>query len=362
MAGKIMAEFSLQKQFYGTTAAGAPVDQYTLANPAGMTVSFITYGGILTAIHAPDRNGNFANVSLGFPSLAAYETLNSPYFGALIGRYGNRLANGRFSLGGQTYSVPVNNGPNSLHGGLKGFDKVVWSAREFQTEDGVGVVLGYLSADGEEGYPGNLTVEVTYTLTADNTLRIDYSASTDKLTVINLTNHAYFNLSGNGSGSVENHIVQLNADYFTPVDENLIPTGELAPVDGTPFDFRNPKKLGAQLRSGHEQVVYGRGYDHNFVIKREGNAEVELAARVYDPASGRALETRTTEPGVQFYSGNFLDGTLVGSSGTIYRQGEGFCLETQHFPDSPNQPNFPSTELKAGETYRSTTVYKFSTD
>lgn len=318
-------------------------------------MTIITYGGIITALRVPDRNGQMDNVVLGFNSLAEYEAGN-PYFGALIGRYGNRLANARFTLNGKTYTLAANNGSNALHGGLKGFDKQVWKA----TPTPSGVELSYLSRDGEEGYPGNLNATVVYTLTDQNELRIDYSATTDQPTVVNLTNHSYFNLAGNGSGTIERHIIQLNADRYTPVNENLIPTGELAPVAGTPFDFRQPKQIRGSIRSGHEQVVRGRGVDHNFVLNRTDNQSLVFAARVYEPDSGRTMEVFTTEPGIQFYTGNFLDGTKVGSSGGLIRQGDGLCLETQHFPDSPNQPSFPSTVLNPGETYRSTTVFKFS--
>jgi aldose 1-epimerase len=355
------ADSSITKSSYGTTADGQEVDEYTLTNANGMEVKIITYGGIITSVRVPDRNGNLANVVLGFDTLADYETKN-PYFGGIIGRYGNRIANAAFSLDGEDYTLAANNGPNTLHGGVKGFDKQVWTAKEADGESGVGLELTYLSPDGEEGYPGNLSVTVLYTLTEDNGIRMDYTATTDKATVVNLTNHSYFNLAGNGAGAIYDHILQIDADAYTPVDATLIPTGEVADVEGTPFDFRAPKRIGTGIRSGDEQIVLGRGYDHNFVLSREEDGALELGARVYEPISGRGLEVWTTEPGIQFYTGNFLDGTLVGSSGGMYRQGDAFCLETQHFPDSPNQAEFPSTTLMPGDTYQTTTIYKFTTD
>ncbi len=353
---------SIQKQAYGTTADGISVEQYTLTNANGMEAVFITFGGIMTSLRVPDRHGNWANVVLGLSSLADYETKNVPYLGAVIGRHGKRIANAQFTLEGKTYTLAANNGPNSLHGGIKGFNKVVWAAREVYDGENVGIAFSYLSPDGEEGFPGNLNVEIVFTVTADNALRLDYTASTDQLTVLNLSNHAYFNLSGNGAGTIYENIVQINADHYTPIDENLIPTGEIAPVAGTPFDFRAPMQVGAHIRSGDTQMVYGRGYDHNYALNRADTTSLEYAARVYDPASGRIMEVLTTELGIQLYTGNFLDGTLVGSSGGLYRQGDALCLETQHFPDAPNQPTFTSSALAAGETYRSATVYKFTTD
>jgi aldose 1-epimerase len=354
------ADASISKSAYGTTADGKAVDEYTLTNANGVEVKIITYGGIITSVRVPDRNGNLADVVLGLNNLADYETKN-PYFGAIIGRYGNRIANATFSIDGEDYTLAANNGVNSLHGGVKGFDKQVWTAKEVEGDD-VGLELTYTSADGEEGYPGNLSVTVVYTLTADNAIKIDYTATTDKATPVNLTNHSYFNLAGNGSGSIYDHVIQIDADKYTPVDATLIPTGELADVAGTPFDFRSAKTIGGGIRSGDEQVVLGRGYDHNFVLSRESESDLELAARVYEPGSGRGLEVWTTEPAIQFYTGNFLDGTVVGTSGGMYRQGDGFCLETQHYPDSPNQADFPSTTLQPGDTYQTTTIYKFTTD
>lgn len=348
---------TITKTAYGVTASGQAVDSYMLTNAHGVEVSIITYGGIITALHVPDRNGSMGNVVLGFDTLHQYETQN-PYFGAIIGRYGNRIASARFTLEGHTYTLAANDGSNSLHGGLKGFDKVMWAAKVIEGAEPA-LELSYLSPDGEEGYPGNLNVTVRYTLTTENAIQIDYSATTDKTTVVNLTNHSYFNLAGNGAGTIYDHILQINADHYTAVDANLIPTGELATVSGTPFDFRRPRVIGGGIRSGHPQVVLGRGYDHDFVLNRANDTDLVLAASLYDPVSGRGMEVWTTEPSIQFYSGNFINGTLVGSSGSLYRQGDGLCLETQHYPDSPNQSAFPTTTLKTGETYTSTTVFKF---
>ena len=370
----------MRKRPYGSTADGTPIEEYTLANRRGMQVKVITYGGIITSIEVPDRSGNPANVALGFSNLADYEA-KSPYFGSITGRYANRIAKGIFALDGVTYCLDTNNGANCLHGGCVGFDKKVWQVtKEIDDAEAVGIRLHYISHAGEgcdpagnpaccpagsrRGYPGNLDTYVTYTLTGQNELRIDYAAATDAPTVVNLTNHSYFNLAGEGSGTIYDHILMLNADQFTPVDENLIPTGELATVAGTPFDFRIPKAIGPGQRSSHEQMRFAMGYDHNWVLSRPSTGDVSLmlAGRVYEPASGRAMEVWTTEPGIQFYAGNFLDGSICGSSGRTYRQSDGLALETQHFPDSPNHPEFPSTVLLPGQTYRSATVYKFGTD
>ncbi|MGH2534216.1 MAG: aldose epimerase family protein [Thermomicrobiales bacterium] len=351
------------KEPYGTVD-GEAVDRYTLTNAAGMEVVILTYGGIMQSITVPDRDGTLANVALGFDNLDDYVNRN-PYFGCITGRYANRIANGSFTLEGETYQLAINNDPNTLHGGEKGFDKYVWAAEEVSGADGMGIRLSRVSPDGEEGYPGTLTVEVTYTLTENNELRIDYRATTDAATVVNLTNHSYFNLAGEGAGSIFDHELQIFAANYTPVDGTLIPTGAIAPVAGTPFDFTRSTAIGARIRDGsNEQIVIGRGYDHNFVLDRASSDDVSLiaAARVHDPASGRVMEVSTTEPGIQFYTGNFLDATLVGPNGAIYRQGDGFALETQHYPDSPNQPDFPSTVLQPGEEYTSTTVYAFSTE
>ena len=347
---------SITKREFGRLEAGTPVDLYTITNDAGMQVSITNYGGIVVTLTAPDRHGNYADVVLGYDEFQRYLQA-SPYFGALIGRYGNRIGKGTFTLNGVTYTLAVNNGPNHLHGGLKGFDKVVWTANELP--DMNSLELTYTSVDGEEGYPGTLSVKVVYTLTADNALKIEYTATTDQDTVLNLTNHTYFNLAGDGSGDILGHEMMLNADRFTAIDNGLIPTGILADVTGTPMDFRTPTAIGARINADDEQIRFGGGYDHNWVI----NAGVEspaLAARVYEPQSGRVMEVRTTEPGVQFYSGNFLDGSITGKGGHVYHQRTGFCLETQHYPDSPNHPEFPSTVLKPGDIYHSTTVYSFS--
>jgi aldose 1-epimerase len=352
---------TIGKDFFGTTPSGERVDRYTLSN-GRMRVRILTYGGILQTIEVPDRRGRLGNVTLGFDNLADY-VARSPYFGCITGRYANRIAAGRFTLDGTTYQLPINNDPNSLHGGTVGFDKHVWAATPVRGGDDVGLRLDFTSPAGDQGYPGTLRATVTYTLTAGNGIRMEYRATTDAPTVVNLTNHAYFNLAGEGSGSVEGHKLTLNARRYTPVDATLIPTGTLDPVAGTPMDFTRPTAIGARIREGFEQLVIGRGYDHNYVLDRHDNSytKLELAARVVDPGSGRALTIVTTEPGIQFYSGNFLDGTLVGTGGRMYRQGDGFALETQHYPDSPNQPSFPTTVLRPGQTYHTTTIYQFGT-
>jgi len=339
---------------FGTTREGKAVSVYTLKNGRGIEVRVIDYGGIIVSLRAPDRAGRLADIVLGFDSLADYER-SSPYFGSLIGRYGNRIAGGRFTLDSKTYTLARNNGPNHLHGGLKGFDKVVWDVTPFER----GLVLRYTSPDGEEGYPGTLRATVTYTLTDQNELIFDYEASTDRATPVNLTQHSYFNLAGDGRRDVLAHVVTLYADRFTPVDSTLIPTGEIASVGGTPFDFRTPTAIGARINQDDAQLRRGRGYDHNFVLDKSGGAGPTLAARVEESSSGRVMEIYTTEPGLQFYSGNFLDGTLRGKGGVVYGQRFGFCMETQHFPDSPNHSAFPSTILRPGEQYRSRTIYRF---
>jgi aldose 1-epimerase len=328
---------AINKRSIGQTSSGVAIDEYTLTNASGAEVKIITYGGIITSLKVPDRQGTLANVVLGFDTLEDY-LIKSPYFGCITGRFGNRIAKAKFTLDGNEYTLATNDGPNSLHGGNVGFDKRVWAAKEVKSEAGAGIELTYVSPDGEEGYPGTLSTKVVYTLTDENELRIDYIATTDKPTVVNLTNHTYFNLAGNGSGTIYDNILMINADRFTPVDSTLIPTGELAPVAGTPLDFRLPKRIGAGIRSGHPQMVLGRGYDHNFVLNRADYNALSLAARVYEPESGRIMETWTTEPAIQLYTANFVDGTLVGSSGGMYRQGDALCLETQHYPDSPNRP------------------------
>jgi aldose 1-epimerase len=348
------------KEAFGTTRDGKSVDVYTLTNAHGIEVRAMTYGGIIISLRVPDKDGQFADVALGYDNLEGYLTA-SPHFGAIIGRYGNRIAKGRFTLDGKEYTLATNDGPNHLHGGVKGFDKVVWQAESFQTKDGVGVVFTYTSPDGEEGYPGNLSTQVTYTLTDQNELIFDYQATTDKATPVNLTQHTYFNLAGDAKRDILGHELMLNADHFTPVDKTLIPTGEIRSVKGTPLDFTKATAVGARINDKDGQLIFGRGYDHNFVLTRKGNG-LSLAARVYEPTTGRVMEVYTTEPGVQFYSGNFLDGTITGKQGHVYKQRYGFCLETQHFPDSPNKPNFPSTILRPGQTYHSRSAYKFSVE
>jgi aldose 1-epimerase len=345
---------------FGVLADGTAVDRYTLDNGRGMVVRVLTYGGILQAIEVPDPGGRPANVALGFAGLDAYLEDNRPFFGALIGRYANRIARGRFRLDGRTHELPVNDPPNSLHGGPEGFDKRRWTATEAGDAAPAGLELAYTSADGEMGYPGTLAVRARYTLGPGNQLRIDYRATTDAPTVVNLTNHTYFNLSGEAAGTIDGHRLRIDAGRYTPTDASSIPTGELARVAGTPFDFTTPRPIGERVEEADEQLAFGQGYDHNFVLDRPpGDRGLRPAARVADPASGRALEVLTTEPGVQFYSGNQLDGTLVGAGGAAYGRRAGFALETQHFPDAPNQPAFPSTVLRPGQTYRSATVYRF---
>lgn len=351
---------SIEKKPFGTTPDGAAVELYTLTN-GKMSVNILTYGGIVQAINVPDRDGKLGNIALGFAELDDYLTKN-PYFGTITGRYANRIAKGAFTLDGQTYKLAANNGPNALHGGLAGFDKKVWKAKEIQGADGVGLELTYTSPDGEEGYPGTLTAKVTYMVTGNSELRIDYEATTDKPTIVNLTNHTYFNLAGEGSGSILGHELMLNASAVTPVDATLIPTGEIAKVAGGPMDFTIPTAIGARIRNDDQQLVFGRGYDHNWVLDKPSVGALSLAARVREPTTGRVMEISTTEPGIQFYAGNFLDASLVGTSGEMYRQSDGFCLETQHFPDSPNHPEFPSTVLKPGDVYKSTTVHRFTSD
>lgn len=357
----------MKKQFYGANKDGVEVEEFILSNSGGMEVRIITYGAIITAVAVPDRRGHLANVVLGFDDLAGYTEHNQPFFGCVAGRYANRIANGRFVLDGSTNTLAQNNGPHALHGGLQGFDKRVWNAQLVATERGPALALGYVSPDGEEGYPGTLAVAVTYTLTDQDELWMDYTATTDRPTIVNLTNHSYFNLAAPGAGSIDSHILMLNADRYTPVDAGLIPTGELAPVAGTPFDFRSPRAIGPGQRSGHPQIRLGRGYDHNFVLSRPAadDNSLLLAAVVYEPTTGRRMEVSTTEPGIQFYGGNFLgqwsdETPYPGRDGVLYRQGDGLALETQHFPDSPNQPAFPSTVLRPGETYRTTTLLRFS--
>jgi aldose 1-epimerase len=344
-------KMSIIKSDFGKTKEGQAVDLYTLTNDSGMVVKITNYGGIVTSLTVPDKNGKFDDVVLGFDSLDQYLE-GHPYFGALVGRYGNRIAKGKFTLNGTEYKLAANNGENHLHGGIKGFDKVVWNAEIVKQENEVGVKLSYLSKDGEEGYPGNLSVVVTYTLTKNNELKINYEAETDKPTPVNLTHHSYFNLKGAGNGDILGHLLTIDADRFTPVDEGLIPTGELKSVKDTPMDFTVPKAIGERINQ-----VKG-GYDHNYVLNG-WDGSLRLAAKVVEPLSGREMEVWTTEPGLQFYTGNFLDGTITGKNGKVYNKHYGFCLETQHFPDSPNKPGFPSTILELGEKYTHKTIYKF---
>lgn len=346
------------KESFGKTAEGQSVDIYTLTNRNGLEAKITNYGGIVVELKAPDRNRKFDDVVLGFNDLDSYLKPH-PYFGAFIGRYGNRIAKGRFTLNGVEYKLAVNNGENHLHGGIKGFDKVVWTAKEIETKNGPALSLTYLSKDGEEGYPGNLSVKVVYTLTNNNELKIDYTASADKDTVTNLTHHSYFNLAGEGNGDILNHRVVLNANRFTPTDAGSIPTGELKNVRGTPLSFLTATAIGARINQEDEQLKFGSGYDHNWVLNGRAGM-LRQAAVVYEPTTGRVMEVWTTEPGIQFYTGNFLDGTLTGKAGKVYPRRSGFCLETQHYPDSPNEPSFPTTTLKKGATYRSTTIYRFS--
>ncbi len=368
---------TIVKASYGTTAGGLPVDEYTLTNAKGMEVKVITYGGIITSVKVPDRRGKMADVALGFSNLHDYETLNSPYFGAIIGRYGNRIAKGVFTLSGVTYCLDANNGVNSLHGGLKGFDKQVWEVKGATAgPDGIVLELHYLSMAGEgwdpvnnnnsscpagaqHGYPGNLDTNVTYTLNNKNQIVIDYMATTDAPTIVNLTNHSYWNLAGEGTGTIYDHLLMLNASKFTPVDATLIPTGAIPSVGGTPFDFQKAKPVGRDIRSNDQQIIFGKGFDHNWVLNpAKDHKSLNLAATLYEPNSGRRLSIWTKEPGIQFYAGNFLDGSLYGISGHSYRQSDGLALETQHYPDSPNHSNFPPTELDPGQTYQTTTIFE----
>ncbi|MFC9468836.1 aldose epimerase family protein [Streptomyces coelicoflavus] len=345
------------KELFGRLADGTKVYRWSLEN-GGTRMKVLSYGGVVQSLEIPDRRGRYANVSLGFDNLDDY-VARSPHFGALIGRYGNRIAKGRFTLDGTTYQLSVNDGENSLHGGALGFDYRVWDVEPFTRGSATGLVLHYVSVDGEMGYPGTLRAKVTYTLTRRGDWRVDYEATTDKATVVNLTSHVYWNLAGEGSGSVEDHELAIAASRFTPTDAGLIPTGELARVAGTPFDFRRGKRIGRDIRDAHPQLVTAKGFDHNWVLDKGVTDRPEHIATLHENASGRTLRIATDQPGLQFYSGNFLDGTLTGTGGSLYRQGDALCLETQHFPDSPNHPSFPSTVLRPGETYRTSTVHSF---
>ncbi|NLG19647.1 MAG: galactose mutarotase [Fibrobacter sp.] len=348
----------MQKKPFGTVD-GRSVDLYTVSNINGMEMTVTNYGCIVTSLKVPDKNNIHKDVVLGYNDVKSYVD-NNYYFGAAIGRCGNRIGGAKFTLEGKEYNVTKNEGPNSLHGGSKGFDKVVWDAEAFKNETGGGLEFSYVSKDGEEGFPGTLTLKITYTLTNNNEFRIDYFATTDKQTICNLTHHSYFNLNGEGNGDILGHKLMINGSRFTPVDSTLIPTGELKSVEGTPFNFLKSVEIGARIGSDDKQLKLAEGYDHNWVLDRpEGSKDLFLAATVIEPESGRCMDVLTREPGVQFYSGNFLDGTLIGKSGRVYKHRYGFCLETQAYPDSPNKPDFPTTVLKPGETYKTTTVYRF---
>jgi len=349
---------SINKEFFGKTKDGQDVFQFEMKNKKGMIINIISYGGIITSWRAKNRNNHFEDIVLGYNTLKEYEN-NSPYFGAIIGRYGNRIAKGKFSLEGKEYNLETNNYPNHLHGGVKGFDKVVWQAREILTDSTLSLELSYLSEDGEQGYPGNLKVKVIYTLNNNDELIVEYFAETDKTTIVNFTQHSYFNLSGNFQKDILGHELVINADNFLPVDSNLIPTGEIRKVNTTPFDFRIPKKIGHDIKEKNQQLKNGIGYDHCWVVN-SNEKNFRFVASAYEEKSGRFLEIFSTEPGIQFYSGNFLDGTLPTKTKGFYKKRTGFCLETQHYPDSPNQPNFPSVKLKPGEIYFSKTKFRLS--
>lgn len=358
---------SVTESPFGTTPDGKTVTAYTLTNANGIELRALNYGAVITSLRVPDRRRQLGDIVLGFDSLQPYTTV-SPYFGALIGRYGNRIARGRFTLDGKNYTLAKNNGPNSLHGGNVGFNKVMWNATSFQKPDSVGLVFTRTSPDGEEGFPGNLNVTVTYTLTDSNEVIFDYKATTDKDTPVNLTQHSYFNLADGGRTSVLGHVLTIDADSFTPIDSTFIPTGEIRAVNGTPFDFRQPTAIGARINADYEQLRFAKGYDQNFVLRKDGaggggagsDPRMDLAATVYEPNSGRVMQVYTSEPGLQFYTGNFLDGTLKGKNGIVYNQRSGLVMETQHFPDSPNHDTFPSTILHPGSEYHSRSMYKFS--
>lgn len=353
-------EAGVSRAPFGMTPEGREVELFTLTNARGVELRAMTYGAIIVSLRTPDRTGRLDDIVLGHDSLGGY-LRDSPYFGAVVGRYGNRIAKGRFTLDGTTYRLATNNGPNHLHGGVRGFDKVVWEAEPFESDSGVGVVFTHTSPDGDEGYPGTLAARVRYTLTGRDELIVDYRATTDRPTPVNLTQHTYFNLAGDGRRDILDHVLWINADSITPVDSTLIPTGVIAPVGGTPFDFRTPTPIGARIGADHQQLRFGGGYDHNFVLRQE-DAPIGQAARVVEPSTGRTLDVYTAEPGLQFYSGNFLDGTITGKAGRVYRHRYGFCLETQHYPDSPNQPQFPSVILRPGQEYRSRTVFVFGVE
>lgn len=349
----------VSKSPFGKLPDGTEVSLFTLTNTGGMKMTVMNYGGIITSLTAPDKNGTFEDVVLGYDSLSGY-LKSSPYFGALIGRYGNRIGKGKFTIDGKQYQLAQNNNGNSLHGGPNGFDKRFWNIEEYPVKNGAGIKLTYTSKDMEEGYPGTLTAQVIYHLTDNNELKIFYEATTDKPTIVNLTQHTYFNLSGNSKSDILQHELFLSSDEFIPVDNTLIPTGELKKVSETPFDFKTPTAIGSRIDKKDQQLEFGKGYDHCWVLNTKGDTS-KVAATLYDPASGRVMSVKTSEPGIQFYSGNFLDGSIIGKFNTVYKQRYGLCLETEHFPDSPNHKNFPSVVLRPGETYRTQTMYTFST-
>ena len=353
-------EAAITSSIFGSMPDGRDAMLFRLTSPSGMMMEVTNYGGIITRWTAPNRDGTYDDVVLGYDNLDGYLKEN-PYFGAIIGRYGNRIGAGRFELDGETYTLATNNDANHLHGGIVGFDKVLWGAEPFTEGETVGIVFTYTSPNGEEGYPGNLSVMVTYRMSPDNKVEFTYEAMTDKATPVNLTQHSYFNLAGTSSDSILDHELMIMADHFTPIDSGLIPTGVLQPVVGTPFDFTTATAISSHIDADDEQIAFGLGYDHNWVL-RDGSEEMKLAARMYEPTSGRIMEVHTHEPGIQFYAGNFLDGTITGKSGAVYEYRSGFCLETQHFPDSPNKPEFPTTILRPGETYSTMTTFSFLTD
>ena len=352
------AGITITKEIFGQIDSNQ-VELYTITNPGRAEMTVTTYGGIITSFKLPDKNGILSDVVLGYDNLDGY-VKNNPYFGATIGRYGNRIGEAKFSLDGNEYTLSKNDGLNTLHGGFKGFDKVIWIAEPFNGQDSAGLILKYSSMDGEEGFPGNLDVTVTYTLTEDNTFRIDYLATTDKATIVNLTHHTYWNFADAGKSDILKHELMINADSYTPVDKNLIPTGIIEPVKDTPMDFTNPHAIGDNINTDYEQLKIAGGYDHNWVLNKAEEGTMSLAATVYEPTTGRFMEILTEEPGIQFYSGNFLDGSITGKNGDVYNFRNGFCLETQHYPDSPNKPEFPSVVLRPGEVYKTTTIHKFS--
>lgn len=359
-AGSYAGMASIERVSFGNTAEGRPVDLFTLRSANRLELRVMTYGGVIVSLRIPDRDRKLDDVVLGFDSLAPY-LAGTPYFGAIIGRYANRIARGSFTLDGETYTLAKNEGENHLHGGIRGFDKVVWEAEPFEGAANRGLILAYTSPDGDEGYPGRLETTVTYTLTDDDELAVDYRATTDRPTPVDLTQHSYFNLEGAGNSDILDHELMIAASAFTPVDSTLIPTGEIAPVEGTPFDFRKPERIGSRIDADDTQLARAGGYDQNFVLDRKGDG-VELAARVTDAGSGRTFEVRTTEPGLQFYTGNSLDGTITGRAGHVYGPRSALCLETQHFPDSPNHPSFPSTIVRPDEEYRSRTIFAFGVE